>query len=317
MNKGRVVLAGGSGVLGRYLEQELLARGYQPRILTRSPRGARDIAWDGRTPGDWTSELDGARAVVNLAGRNVSCRHTAANRREIVESRVDSVEVLGSVMASLAAPPPVWVQAGSLAYFGDRGDEVLSEDAAPGTGFPADVCRRWEAAFASAVVPRTRKVFLRIGFVFDRDGGALPLLARFARMGVGRLGSGQQLVSWIGIHDFTRVTLWAIERDTVVGTYNATAARPVTNAALMTALREVAGRSCALPLPEWAVRVGAVVMRTEASLALGGRGAIPTRLLAEGFELEHGDVRTAIHDLFLMPKRRALTRRHARAPSRS
>jgi len=301
MNKGKIVLAGGSGLLGRYLEQGLLARGYEPRILTRSPRGARDVKWDGATAGDWISELDGARAVVNLAGRNVSCRHTAANRREIVESRVASVEVLGSVISRLAAPPPVWVQAGSLAYFGDRGDETLGEESAPGPGFPADVCRRWEAAFASAVVPRTRKVFLRIGFVFDRDGGALPLLARFARMGVARLGSGRQMVSWIDIRDFLRLTLWAIERDTVEGTYNATAARPVTNLALMAALREVAGRSCAIPLPGWAVCLGAVVMRTEANLALGGRAAIPARLLAEGFQLEHDDVRATIRELFGRP----------------
>jgi hypothetical protein len=301
MNKGKIVLAGGSGVLGRYLERGLLARGYEPRILTRSPRGARDVKWDGATPGDWISELDGARAVVNLAGRNVSCRHTATNRREIVESRVASVQVLGSVMASLAAPPPVWVQAGSLAYFGDRGDEPLGEEAAPGTGFPADVCRRWEAAFASTVVPRTRKVFLRIGFVFDRDGGALPLLARFARMGVGRLGSGRQMVSWIDIRDFMRLTLWAIECDTVEGTYNATAVRAVTNLALMAALRDVAGRSCAISLPGWAVRIGAVVMRTEANLALGGRAAIPARLLAEGFQLEHDDVSATIRDLFGRP----------------
>jgi uncharacterized protein (TIGR01777 family) len=298
MNKARIVLAGGSGVLGRCLERELLARGYEPRVLTRAPRGARDITWDGRTPGAWTRELDGARAVVNLTGRNVSCRHTAANRREILESRVASVEVLGQVMATLTEPPPVWVQAGSLAYYGDRGDEVLDETAAPGTGFPTDVCRRWEAAFASAATPRTRKVFLRIGFVFDRDGGALPLLARFARVGVGRMGDGAQLVSWIHVGDFARLVLWAIERDTAVGTYNATAARPVTNAALMAALREAVGRSCALPLPAWAVRAGAVVMRTEASLALGGRGAIPARLLAEGFQLQHDDVRAALHDLF-------------------
>jgi uncharacterized protein (TIGR01777 family) len=308
MSKGRIILAGGSGVLGRNLERELLTRGYEPRILTRSPRGPRDVAWDGATRGDWISELEGARAVVNLTGRNVSCRHTAANRREILESRVASVEVLGSVIASLAMPPPVWVQAGSLAYFGDRGDEPLAEDAEPGTGFPADVCRRWEGAFASAVVPRTRKVFLRIGFVFDRDGGALPVLARFARMGVGRLGSGRQMVSWIDIRDFARITLWAIERDTVEGTYNVTAARPVTNAVLMAALREVAGRSCALPLPAWAVRIGAVAARTEANLALGGRGAIPARLLAEGFELRHGDLRATIRDLFGQPAREAAGR---------
>jgi len=174
MDNRKVILAGGSGFLGRSLQRELRSRGYEPRILTRAPRGPHDVAWDGRTLGSWTHELEGAHAVVNLTGRNVSCRHTVANRREILESRVASVQVLGAAVAALARPPAVWVQAGSLAYFGDRGDETLSEEAAPGNGFPVDVCRRWEAAFAGAVAPRTRKVLLRICFVLGRDDGAFP-----------------------------------------------------------------------------------------------------------------------------------------------
>jgi NAD dependent epimerase/dehydratase family enzyme len=134
-------------------------------------------------------------------------RYTAKNRRDISESRIRSVEVLGTAIRTLGHPPRVWIQAGSLAILGDRGDAPADETSEPGKGFSVDVCRRWEAAFAAQQLPHTRRVFLRMSFVLGREGGALPTLARFSRHGVGAIGSGRQAVSWVHGEDVNRIVL--------------------------------------------------------------------------------------------------------------
>jgi uncharacterized protein (TIGR01777 family) len=299
MNDKRIILAGGSGYLGRSLDRTLRAAGYQPVVLTRRPAGAADLAWDGRTLGPWVAALEGAAAVVNLAGRTVNCRHTPENKEEILASRVDSVRVLGEALRSLAAAPPVWIQAGSLAIFGDRGQEICAEGAAAGEGFAVEVCRRWEEAFAAADVPGVRKVLLRISFVLGRDGGALPVLARLARKGLGgRIGSGRQYVSWLHEEDLDRIVLWALQTERASGVYNTTGPHPVTNAELMRTLRAVLRRPWSPPVPAWAVRVGARFMRTDPSLVLSGRRGVPGRLLAEGFTFAHPQLEPALRGLF-------------------
>src|SRR5215218_6647973 len=172
VSKGRVVLAGGTGFLGRALAEAFARAGYEPVVLTRrvKRRGARvrQVEWDGRTVGPWARELEGAAAVVNLAGRSVDCRHTPRHRREIVESRVNSVEAVGRAIAACEEPPKVLVQAASLAVYSNPGRRVCEEDAPAGSGFPVEVCLRWERAFDSQELPATRKVLLRIGFVLGR-----------------------------------------------------------------------------------------------------------------------------------------------------
>ena len=182
VSKGRVVLAGGSGFLGRALTKEFVREGYEVVVLTRKPSKSRkprvqEVGWDGRNVcASWARELEGAAAVVNLTGRSVDCRHTAANRREITESRIHSVEALGRAIRACAAPPRVLVQAGSLAIYGDAGTRVCDEHAPAGRGFPVEVCLHWERTFDSLELPHTRKVLLRIGFVLGRDAGAPRLM---------------------------------------------------------------------------------------------------------------------------------------------
>src|SRR3954471_14537429 len=174
--KPRVVLAGGSGFLGRALAKALLAKGYEVVVLSRGAHqeglGIRQLHWDGKTLGDWWQSVDGAKAVVNLAGRSVNCRHTARNRREIMESRVDSVGVLGEAVARSTQPPEVWVQASSLAIYGDPGDRWCDEDAPHAEGFSEEVCKRWEGEFERIAAAGMRKVVMRIGIVLDKDEGA-------------------------------------------------------------------------------------------------------------------------------------------------
>jgi uncharacterized protein (TIGR01777 family) len=297
MDTKKVILAGGTGFLGQALARALERRGYQPIVLTRRPRAARDVLWDGRTIGPWVKELEDATAVVNLTGRSVDCRYTANNRREILASRIRSVEVLGAAIELSRHPPKVWVQAGSLAVLGDRGDVPADESALPGEGFSVDVCRRWEAAFAEPRLPNTRKVFLRIGFVLGEEGGALPTLARFARRFVGRIGSGRQFVSWVHVEDVNRIVLWAIEHESAIGLYNAVAPNAVTNAELMITLRTVQRARMAFPIPAWAIQIGSFFLRTEPELVLAGRRGIPRRLLAEGFDFKFAELSAALVNL--------------------
>ncbi len=296
----RIILAGGSGFLGGSLAKALRARGDVPIILTRTPRKGQpdEVAWDGRTVGDWASQLEGASAVVSLAGRSVDCRYTPEHRAEIIASRVESVRALGESLARCSSPPAVFVQAASLAFYGDGGERVLDETAPPGEGFSADVCRRWEAAYAAVEARGMRKVLLRIGFVLGESGGALGKLTTLTRVFLGgSVGSGRQFISWLHQEDMDRIFLRALEESEMQGVYNATSPEPVTNARFMSALRRVEGRPWSPPTPVWAVRVGARVLGTEAELALVSRRCVPGRLLAEGFRFMWPSVEEALADV--------------------
>ena len=306
MSKGLVVLAGGSGFLGRALTGELERAGYEVLVLTRRVRRkagrVRQAVWDGRSVGEWARLLEGAEAVVNLAGRSVNCRYTRRNRREIVESRVRSVEALGRAVRACARPPKVFIQVASLAVYGDAGRRLCCEDAAAGRGFSAEVCRRWERAFGELGLPSTRKVLLRTGFVLGREGGALPLLARLARLYLGgAAGDGRQYVSWLHAQDFARIVLWCIARKDAEGVYNATGPAPVTNAEFMCELRCALRRPWAPRTPAPLVRLGAWLLRTEPELVLHGRRAIPDRLVEQGFKFMYTNLEAALADIFYRP----------------
>lgn len=307
VSKGRVVLAGGSGFLGRALAEAFAHAGYEPVVLTRRVRKTRSrvrqVEWDGRTLDEWTRELEGATAVVNLAGRSVDCRHTPKHRREIVESRLDSVETVGRAIAACDEPPKVLVQAASLAIYGDAGRRVCVEDAPAGRGFPVDVCLRWEQVFNSLELPATRKVLLRIGFVLGRDGGALPTLARLARLCLGgTAGEGHQYISWLHLHDFCRLVLWCVEREQAAGIYNATGPCPVTNAEFMCELRCALKRPWSPRVPAWLVRLGSFILRTEPALALEGRRCLPERFVEEHFKFLYTNLESALADLLMERK---------------
>ena len=301
--KSRVILAGGSGFLGQALARALLARDYDVLVLSRgadSQTGAiRKLHWNGRTIGDWSQWLDGAKAIVNLTGRSVNCRHTPENRRQILDSRVDSVRVLGEAVAQSQKPPEVWVQASSLAIYGDPGDRWCDEDAPHAEGFSEEVCKQWEGEFTKVHAPAMRKVVMRIGIVLDKNAGALPVLSQLTRLFLGgRVGSGSQYVSWIHISDLVRLFVEAIERPEISGVYNITGPNPVTNAQLMRELRRELHRPWSPPVPAWATRVGAFFMRTEPSLALTGRRCRPKRFLESGFHFEFPELRGALADLY-------------------
>lgn len=302
----RIVLAGGSGFIGRHLATHLVSLGQQVVILTRNTSqihtttpSIQEVAWDGKTLGTWARQLDGAKALVNLAGRNVNCRYHRKNRDAILHSRLDSARVLGEALATCKKPPAVWVQAATLAIHGDRGDKRLTEDSPTGLSFSPDVARAWEAAVDAAALPHMRKVILRISFALGTDGGALPTLANLARLGLGgTVGSGQQYYSWIHIDDLCRIFQLAIDNPQMSGVYNATSPLPVRNAAFMQRLRQAVNRPWSPPAPAWAIHIGCFLMRTEAELALRSRYGVPQRLIDMGFAFDYPDLDAAMDNLY-------------------
>ncbi|WP_204003937.1 epimerase [Virgisporangium aurantiacum] len=296
----KVVLAGGSGALGRAIAADLAGRGDEVVVLTRTVREGspyRQVRWDGVTVGPWATELSGA-AVVNLAGELVDRRPTAANVELLTRSRVEPTTALALAAAGSDRPPTVWVQASTLAIYGDGGEAVLAEDAPPADGPPqmAGVARAWEDAAAGARAGR--QVVLRTGVVLDRGTPALNRLAGLARWGLGgRVGSGRQWVSWLHVADFLTIVRRSLDDPAMADVVHATSPNPVRNAELMAALRRVLRRPPAPPTPAPLVRVGALLLRTDPALALTGRRCVPRRLLDAGFGFARPDLLPALRDL--------------------
>lgn len=303
MNSKLVVIAGGSGFIGTALAQALVWRGYQVVVLTRKPRqrndGVREIAWDGAQPGEWIRFLDGAAAVVNLTGRSINCPHTSENLREIITSRVNSVNALAAAIRQVKTPPRVWVQASAVGFYGDTRDNLCDENSPGGSDPLAAICRQWENAFTSAIMPTTRKVSLRIGFVLGREGGALPVLAKLTKLFLGgAAGNGRQFISWVHLADLVAMFIAAIGDETLAGTFNAVAPNPVTNAEFMRELRRALHRPWSPPAPVFAVKLGSRLLGSEAALALVSQRCLPQRFLAAGFEFQFSDLRAALENFY-------------------
>jgi uncharacterized protein (TIGR01777 family) len=305
----RIILAGGSGFLGQLLGDYLQVRGWEPIVLTRSPSGQakfKELAWDTRTLGDWSHALDGAEAVINLAGRSVNCRCNTANRLAIMSSRVESTRVLGEAIARCAQPPKTWLNSSTATIYKhslDRANDESSTDFSPTRAakdaFSVEVARAWEQALDGAQTRQTRKVALRITLVFGIiPGGVFQILRRLTRFQLGgKMGSGRQYVSWIHEEDFCRAVEWILEHPELSGPVNLAAPHPVTNKEMMQTFRRVCGVSIGLPAAEWMLEVGAFFLRTETELLLKSRNVIPGKLLVSGFQFCYPRMEEALRDL--------------------
>lgn len=304
----RIVIAGGSGFLGTSMAANFSSRGAKVIVLSRSkPRviaGWSYEPWDGRTLGGWTKSIDGADAVVNLAGRTVNCIKTPDHQDEILRSRVESTHVLGKAMRAVASPPPVWVQMSTAHIYGDPPTAICTEDSTEGISLAPTVARAWESAFAGSKLPDQRGVILRTSFVIGRNrgagGGALATLGLLARLGLGgRVGSGMQGMSWIHETDLNNLFARAITDDAMSGVYIASAPNPVSQVDFIRTLRRVIKMPLALPVFEWMVRIGApLVMRTDPELVLYGRYVVSQRLADEGFVFQFPLLEPALRELY-------------------
>ena len=296
----RIVVAGGNGQIGTMLARHFHEHGHQVVVIARSVQPApwRMIQWDGFTLGDWARELDGADVLINLAGRSVNCRYTAANRRAIKESRVQSTLVLGRAVARLTHPPRVWMNASTATIYRHALDRAMDEDTGeiggnerdcPSTWrFSIDVATSWEEAFFSAATPRTRKIALRSAMTMSPDpGGIFAELLRLVRLGLGgTAGSGEQFVSWIHEADFIRSIEFLMAHEEIDGAVNVAAPNPLPNREFMRALRQARGIRMGLPAPRPLLELGALFLRTETELILKSRRVVPGRLLRAGFKFQ-------------------------------
>ncbi len=301
MNK--IILAGGSGYLGTLLARHFADKAQFIVILTRGAAWQRGnvqaVSWDGANPGPWQAHLEGADLLVNLVGKNVNCRYTETNRREILESRVAATEALGRAVAAAKTPPQVWVQFASATIYRHAEDFAMDEVAGEiGYGFSVDVCRQWEKTFWAQLAPHTRKVILRTSIVLGRGDGAFPRLLNLVRLGLGgRQGNGRQYVSWIHEADVAGIVEWVANNESATGVYNCTAPGPVPNAKLMVLIREAYGVPVGLPAPAWLLEIGAGLIGTETELVLKSRWVVPAKLLQAGYLFQFPQAGPAIHDL--------------------
>jgi uncharacterized protein (TIGR01777 family) len=304
----KIVIAGGSGFLGRELARFFLLGGATVEVLTRSPRAVSvgtALAWDGASPGPWTAALEGADAVINLTGRTVDCRYTTRNRREILESRLAPTRALSAAMATLQNPPRVWLNASTATIYrhtlGPAWDEQGELGATPEAKdeFSVAVAKAWEEAFFAAPVAPTRRVALRTAMVLGHGRNSVfPVLRRLARLGLaGPMGTGRQFVSWVHHSDFCRAVQWIIEHDEFEGPVNVAAPHPATNREMMRAIRAACGVPVGLPAPRWLLELGAWVLRTETELVIKSRRVFPRRLLESGFVFCFPQLAGALADL--------------------
>jgi len=280
-------------------------------VLSRAPSSApwRVAVWDARTFGAWTRELEGADAVINLAGRNVNCRYTPANRDAIMRSRVDSARVVGQAMSSCVRPPSVLLQASTATIYAHRFDAANDEatgiiggsepDAPASWRFSIEVAQAWEAAATESVGRSTRLVLLRSAMIMSPDrGGIFDTLLRLVRLGLGgSAAGGRQYVSWVHEHDFVRGIRWLIARRDVDGAVNIAAPNPLPYADFMRNLRRAAHVPISLPATKWMLSVGAWAMRSETELVLKSRRVVPARLVSDGFRFEYPEWRAAAEEL--------------------
>lgn len=304
----RIVIAGGSGFLGLSLADHFSEAGAKVTILSRSiVKGSgrwTHVMWDGRTPGPWMESLDGANAVVNLAGRTVNCIKTPDHQDEILRSRVESTRVLGDAMRAVNSAPPVWVQMSTAHIYGDPPALVCDESSAEGIGLAPTIGRAWESAFHESQLSSQRGVIMRTSFVIGRNRGAghgaLGTLGLLARSGLGgKVGRGTQGMSWIHEYDLNELFSRAITDHSMSGVYIASAPNPVSQAEFMRTLRKVIGMPIGLPAYEWMVRIGApLFFRTDPELALYGRYVVSKRLAKEGFTFQFPELEAALSDLY-------------------
>jgi uncharacterized protein (TIGR01777 family) len=304
MSARKLVLPGGAGYLGGFVSEYFANIGWEVVVLSRRaglpPGTLRRVAWDGETLGPWAEELNGADAVINLAGRSVNCRYNARNCREIYDSRLHSTRVLGAAISRCAQPPPAWINSSSATIYRDVRDRPMDEATGElGKGFSVDVCRKWEHTLNEAPTPGTRKVALRTAIVLGPGpGGALEQFVRITRLGLGgTLGPGDQYVSWVHAQDFVRTLAWVIEHEELSGPVNCASPDPIPNRDFMRVLREVCRAPFGLPATAWILEIGAFFLGTETELLLKSRRVVPGRLLASGFTFEHPEVREALESL--------------------
>lgn len=301
----KIIIAGGTGFLGQSLANYFKDKVEEIIILTRkeypSEQNIRYIFWDGKSKGDWFYHLENADALINLTGRSVDCRYNEKNKAAILNSRIDSTEILGHAIRMCDNPPTVWLNSSTATIYRHSMDMEMNEETGEiGSGFSVGIAKAWERSFFNQVTPITRKVALRTAIVLGKNGGALHPIVNLAKLGFGgKQGSGDQYFSWLHEEDFSRAIHFLINKKELEGVFNVVAPKPTTNKELMLNIRTLLKIPFGIPLPKWLLEVGAILIRTETELVLKSRRVIPKRLIDGGFSFKYESITKSLRHLVI------------------
>jgi len=299
----KVVIFGGTGFIGMSLAAHLSKLGFHPVLIARhTPKVKTEfdfIKWNGFQLGEWIQALNGALAIVNLAGRSVDCIKSPENCDVILRSRVDSTIIIGKALQEIDNPPKIWIQMSTAHIYGDPPSQLCTETSATGYGLAPFVGKAWEKAFLESLPPETRGVRLRTSFVIGKDGGAMVSLKRIVKLGFGgKAGSGKQGISWIHEYDMNEIIHQAIINDSFHDFYISSAPNPVSNKEFMHILRKKLKVAIGIPAPAFITRLGAkFIFKTDPELVLYGRYVKSERLEKMGFKFKYPTLSKAMSDL--------------------
>ncbi len=297
----RIVIAAANGFIGGHL-CDTFSKEYEVIGLVRSPKkpshNLRYVVWDGKNLEEWQSELEGAEAVINLAGKSVNCRHTEENKKGILDSRIESTQVIGQAIDLCKVKPKLWINAsGASIYAFQQGHRNTEADTEVANNFIAEVSKEWEDAFFAFTYSDVRQVAVRTTVVLGKEDGAFPVVNRLVRSWLGgKQGSGKQMMSWIHIDDYVSAIEYILH-SSLRGPINLSSPNPITNSDFMRALRKANGRSFGIPAPEFVLKIGAFFLKTEPSLILDSMSVEPKALLDDGFEFKFPTIEMAATNL--------------------
>ncbi|WP_054957250.1 TIGR01777 family oxidoreductase [Paenibacillus dakarensis] len=287
----KVVLAGGTGFIGTFLEEKFKSLGYEVYIISRQEQ---HISWNSRE--EIIEAINHSELLINLAGKSVDCRYNERNKHEIIKSRTDTTRILGEAIEMCSSPPPLWINSSTATIYRHAEDRPMTEEKGEiGSGFSVEVAKAWENTFFSFSLPYTRLAALRIAIVLGPHGGVMTPFINLVRFGLGGVqGPGNQMFSWIHIEDIFGIIMFLKEREELSGVFNCSSPHPVTNRELMAELRKAMNRKFGLPSPKWLLEIGAVLIKTETELILKSRWVIPDRLERAGYPFKFMEIDQAL-----------------------
>ena len=299
----KLIIAGGTGFLGKVLINYFKEKVERVIILTRSQKANYEnvsfLVWDGKTKGDWATVVEGADILINMTGKSVDCRYTDKNKALILSSRIDSTRVLGEVVKQCSNPPKIWFNSSTATIYRHSLDKQMDETSGElGDGFSEGIAKAWEQEFFSHQLEQTRQVALRTSIVFGKNGGAFVPIKNLAKIGVGgKQGPGNQKVSFIHELDFARSIDFIINQETISGPVNIVSPTPTTNEVLMKVIREKLNIPIGIPMPTMLLELGAKLINTETELLLKSRNVLPGILNKHGFTFKYGSLEKTVSNL--------------------
>jgi uncharacterized protein len=300
----KIVIAGGSGFLGKSLEKYFMKNAHEVWILTRKPKQFNEIYWDVSTSdttsiGNWAEKLENADVLINMTGKSVDCRYNEANKTEILNSRISSTKILQKAIENCKNPPKVWLNSSSATIYVHAETQLMDEEnGVIGDDFSMNICKSWEKAFFEDKLNRTRKVALRTAIVLGNEGEAIKKLKLITRLGLGgKQGRGNQKMSWIHVNDFCRAVEFVIQNTDIQGVINICSPNPLSNIEFMSELRKALKMPFGIDSPVWLLELASIFIQTETELLLKSRNVYPKRLLEHGFRFDFPTLDLALKEL--------------------